>query len=158
MNHDIDILVADTTDHARVGELIWQLMVELFPEEQAEFVKETFISSAVDLLGRGERSWAFVAKIDGEIVALLTLNECTAIYAGGLFGEISELYVAPEHRSAGIGRRLLKAANDFAARRGWPVLEVGAPRMPKWQRTLDFYEANGFVVIGPRLERSVGRP
>ena len=155
MNHDIDISVADSTDHARVGELAWQLMVELFPEDQAEFDKKTFISSAVDLLSRGERSWAFVAKIDGEIVALLTLNECTAIYAGGLFGEISELYVEPEHRSVGIGPRLLEAANDFAARRGWPVLEVGAPGMPKWQRTLDFYETNGFVVIGPRLERDV---
>ena len=31
-------------------------------------------------------------------------------------------------------------------------IEVGAPPMPQWQRTLDFYLRAGFVEVGPRLK------
>ncbi len=34
------------------------------------------------------------------------------------------------------------------------MLEVGAPSVPKWQRTVDFYLRNGFEEVGPRLYRS----
>ncbi|MDP4034560.1 MAG: GNAT family N-acetyltransferase, partial [Pseudorhodobacter sp.] len=36
---------------------------------------------------------AVLALVDGTPVGVMTLNECAAIYAGGTFGEISELYV-----------------------------------------------------------------
>lgn len=50
------------------------------------------------------------------------LNECTAIYAGGKFDEISEFYVAPRHRSAGVGALLVDAAADFGRNRaGWSL-------------------------------------
>lgn len=35
--------------------------------------------------------------------------------------------------------------------RGWPLLEVGAPAVPKRQRTVDFYLRRGFSIVGPRL-------
>jgi hypothetical protein len=31
------------------------------------------------------------------------------------------------------------------------MLEVGAPDVPRWQRTVDFYKRNGFKEVGPRL-------
>ena len=47
-------------------------------------------------------------------------------------------------------------ANTFSISKGWQFLEVGAPGLPRWQRTVDFYLGNGFSVIGPRLERNTG--
>ena len=41
---------------------------------------------------------------------MLTVNECTALYAGGPFGEIAEVYITPYSRSAVIGGRLVDAA------------------------------------------------
>ena len=80
----------------------------------------------------------------GEIVGVLTLNECSAIYACGNFGEISELYVDASHRSSGVGAKLIEAAKEFGILRGWSEIEVGAPHQPKWQRTVNFYMSQGF--------------
>ena len=46
---------------------------------------------------------------------------------------------------------MLAAAAALARERGWPRLEVGAPDVPKWQRSLDFYLRCGFEEVGPRL-------
>lgn len=102
-----------------------------------------------------DRVIALLAEQDGTAIGLLTLNECMAIYAGGLFGEICELHVSAAQRSRGIASCLLSAALDEARARGWSRLEVGAPAQPAWSRTLSFYRTNGFVETGPRLRRTV---
>jgi len=84
---------------------------------------------------------------------VVLLNECAAIYAGGVFGEITELFIAPSHRSKGIAPKLLKAADDVALSRGWSRLEVGAPDQPAWRRSLEFYLKEGFEEVGPRLRK-----
>ena len=83
------------------------------------------------------------------------LNECAAIYANGLFGEITELYVEPANRSCGVAPSLISAAVDLGRRKGWTRLEVGAPDQPRWSRTLAFYLEEGFVEVGPRLKRAI---
>ena len=117
--------------------------------------------------GGGQERLAAVTRellVDGKVMAwlaldpeerpvgLITVNECAAIYAGGRFGEITEFYVDPAHRSSGLGRRMIETVQDFARSRGWPRLEVGAPDLPRWQRTVDFYRRCGFVEVGPRLK------
>jgi GNAT superfamily N-acetyltransferase len=87
-----------------------------------------------------------------EVVGMINLNECAAIYVGGKFGEVTELYVKPDFRSQKIGEQLIAKASGFARERGWSVLEVGAPDAPRSQRTVNFYLNNGFSEIGPRLE------
>lgn len=94
---------------------------------------------------------AFIAFTGEAPVGALVLNECMAIYAGGRFGEITELYVHPDARSQGVAPHLLDVALAEGRERGWSRLEVGAPGQPKWKRTLDFYLDNGFEEIGPRL-------
>ena len=96
---------------------------------------------------------AALAYANGEPVGVMILNECTAIYAGGKFGEISELYVHPDMRSKGIAQQLLIHAQREAHARRWKRIEVGAPSQPEWHRTLDFYTRNGFAEVGPRLRR-----
>lgn len=96
---------------------------------------------------------AVIACEDDEPVGVIVLNECAAIYAGGKFGVITELYIRPDMRSQGIAPRLIAVALAEGHERGWKRLEVGAPAQPKWKRTLDFYLSNGFEEIGPRLRR-----
>ncbi len=78
------------------------------------------------------------------------LNRCTTIYALGDFGEISELYVEPAHRSVGVGAALIEKVVAFGRSKGWSMLEVTAPGVPKWRRSVDFYRRNGFKEIGPQ--------
>jgi hypothetical protein len=35
--------------------------------------------------------------------------------------------------------------------------EVGAPAVPRFQRTVNFYVRNGFVEVGPRLSHALQR-
>ena len=155
MIKDISIILAEPSDFEMVGALTWDLLYELSPEWTSRHPKSEFISTSKQLLSSGDRFWAFVAKLDNEVIATLNLNQCAAIYSGGSFGEITEFYIKPEHRSKGIGTALIIAAKSFGSEKGWSVLEVGAPEPETWQRTIDFYLENGFSHIGPRLEISV---
>jgi GNAT superfamily N-acetyltransferase len=135
----------------RVGRLTHELLAELYPELGYE--RDDFVDSAKTLLAGGAGVWSFLATTQGDRdVGVVTLNECAAIYAGGRFGEISELYVAPDDRSKNIGARLIEAATAFGRERKWPFIEVGAPSPPAWQRTVDFYLKHDFEEIGPRLQ------
>ena len=110
-------------------------------------------ASTEGLLGEDSGVWVFLAEDEcGDAAGILTLNECASIYAGGRFGEISELYVTPQARSKGLGPELLEEAMKFGRTRGWGRLEVGAPDVPRWSRTVSFYLSNGFVEVGPRLK------
>ena len=111
-----------------------------------------------DLLADGTVAAWLALDAEERPVGLITVNECAAIYAGGRFGEICELYVDPAYRSSGLGRRLVEAVCDFARERNWPRLEVGAPGLPRWQRTVDFYRGCGFVEVGPRLKLVLEKP
>jgi GNAT superfamily N-acetyltransferase len=135
----------------RVGSLVYELLSELYPE--LGYAREKCIAVAGKLLAGCESVWSFLATTrDDRDVGVIMLNECAAIYSGGPFGEISELYVVPEFRSKGVGAQLIEAAVTLGRERGWPDIEVGAPSVPAWQRTVDFYLGCGFEEVGPRLD------
>jgi GNAT superfamily N-acetyltransferase len=147
------IRVAGSDDYELVGDNVAKLIHELFPEYKDQYPRNKMINAAKDLLQSGTGVWALIATADdGETVGVLTLNECAAISAGGSFGEIYELYVTPDWRSKEVGWDLIQAAADFGRERNWPYMEVGAPDLPRWQRSYDFYINHGFKEIGPRLE------
>lgn len=151
MTPSIDVHQVGPSEAERVGRLAFKLLTELYPD--TEFKQKFFTDAARTLVGNSEGVWAFLATTnDARDVGLITLNECAAIYAGGHFGEISELYVVPDYRSKSVGALLIAAATSFGRKRGWPNIEVGAPSPPRWQRTVDFYLRHGFEEIGPRLD------
>jgi GNAT superfamily N-acetyltransferase len=105
----------------------------------------------------GDRFQAFMARTaDGGAAGLLTLFESFAIYAGGAYGVINEMYVAPAHRSAGVGAALIDAAAAWGRGRGWARLDVTAPESQRWLRTRRFYESRGFRFTGPKLKLHLG--
>jgi GNAT superfamily N-acetyltransferase len=77
--------------------------------------------------------------------------ETFALYAGGSYGVIDEMYVDPAHRAGGVGRLLIDAVKDLARRKGWVRVDVTAPPGERWRRTVRFYEKQGFVFTGPKL-------
>lgn len=139
-------------DATLVAAFVHALLSELDPGSN---VSRSQIEATTKLL-LSESAIVAILAFDNETpLGVIVLNECAAIYAGGKFGEISELYVEPEARSAGIASTLLSAADSLGRSKGWKRLEVGAPSQPKWERTLAFYERENFTQIGPRLRRII---
>jgi GNAT superfamily N-acetyltransferase len=142
---------ADRNDADAIGTMLSALLSELYPDQAPDYRPDSVIGTARSMLV-DDAYHAFLAIMpDGEIGGVVGLSECKAIYAHGAFGEIAELYVKPEYRSAKVGAQLVEAAISLAHARGWSMLEVGAPDVPRWQRTVDFYLRTGFTEIGPRL-------
>jgi GNAT superfamily N-acetyltransferase len=141
----VDIKHADI-----VAEFIYYLIDELAAGKGPSLDQ---VSKDTEVVLKNDHVFGFVSFEDTSPTGLIMLNECAAIYAGGIFGEISELYVAPKLRSRGIAGALIQEAVDFARSRKWNRLEVGAPNQPEWKRTFDFYVRAGFDEVGPRLRK-----
>jgi len=144
---------------SRIGhekkELIFKYVTLLLAElegEEPEF--EGIDSKRVfqDMKAVGERFNTFVATAEsGEVAGIMTVMESFAIYAGGNYGVIDEMYVAPGYRSQGIGKKLIETLKDFARQRKWQRIDVTTPPEQKWRRTVAFYEREGFVFTGPKM-------
>ena len=97
------------------------------------------------------RYFVLVARdIGGIDLGFVALYECYALYAEGAFGTIPELYVRPGHRANKLGLHLVDRAKSFGVSRGWTRLEVTTPPLPQFERTLAFYEREGFSISGGR--------
>ena len=144
------IITAGITDSRLVAGFVAALLKEL--SDGGHYDPDDLLELTADLLAREEV--VGLLAFEGDLpLGLIMLNQCAAIYAGGLFGEITELYVVPDKRSNGVAQKLLLAARDLGRARGWKRLEVGAPNQPQWQRSLQFYQREGFLVTGPRLRQ-----
>jgi len=147
---------ANTQDSAAIATLVVELYTELDLENYQQADEEKIHRVVNDLLSQ-QRIISFVAEDHNlpeekdRIVALVTLHHCAAIYAGGEFGEISELYVGGDYRGQRVGQKLLDAARAYAQKNNWKRLELGAPAGSRWDNTFSFYQNYGFAAIGPRL-------
>lgn len=103
--------------------------------------------SAVESLIVGPNSTILIAEANDEIAGFVTLQvhqvQQTPRMRGRRFVMIENMAVDRPHRRRGIGRALLKAAEDWAAQRGIDVLQLFV-----WQfndAAARFYESEGFV-------------
>jgi GNAT superfamily N-acetyltransferase len=146
----IEIVRAGPLDREVVLDLVERLLADL-EGKPAEFAGIDRARVVADLEAAGDRWTAFLAREGGREVGVLTVTEHVAVYAGGRYGAIDELYVAPGLRSAGVGARLVAAARAHGVARGWRRLDVTAPPGEAWERSVRFYERLGFVFTGPKL-------
>ena len=103
-----------------------------------------------DFIDRG-KYFVFLARAEqGRMAGFISIYESHALYAQGAFGTIAELYVRPEYRSRGVGLALMAEARALATTRDWRRLEVTTPPLPEFDRTLAFYEREGFSITGGR--------
>jgi GNAT superfamily N-acetyltransferase len=138
---------ASPEDAAEIAQQVGALLGEIMDAtgQKAFNLKfEDARSRLSDFLRQGNY-FVLVARMEsGEISGFVTIYESFALYAEGAFGSIAELFVRPEYRSRGIGRHLCEAAKEFGAKRGWRRLEVTTLPLPEFNRTLGFYERQGF--------------
>ena len=133
-----------------MGELLAEIGAAIADTNVFEFDLATARAMLADFIAR-EKIFAFVARADlPNDLGFIALYESHAVYANGVFGTISELYVRPAARSDGTGRGLMDAAKTFARARGWKRLEVTTPPLPAFERTLEFYRGLDFEISGGR--------
>jgi GNAT superfamily N-acetyltransferase len=131
--------------------LIRELLNELGNEGEDSHYIDIFIESKDRLLNQAGHS-IFLAIEKGKILGLVTVSENFALYAGGLYGIINEMYVIPEMRSHNIGKLLLDHVKNIAKQKKWTRLDVTSPIEEKWMRTVKFYENQGFSFTGEKLK------
>jgi GNAT superfamily N-acetyltransferase len=132
-----------------VGELLSEIM-DTIGVQAFNFNLEETTKRLEDFLNR-DQYFAFIARQDGRnSVGFVALYESYALYAEGSFGTIPELYVRPAFRSNHVGLRLVSQAKSFGTSRGWKRLEVTTPPIPQFDKTLEFYEREGFAITGGR--------
>jgi GNAT superfamily N-acetyltransferase len=139
----------DVGDAPVVARLVDALLVELSGSSSRY---EERLATAHRLLAEGDRIIGFLVVEEQHALGVIMISESASIYAGGAFGVITELYVIPEKRSAGVAKLLVDATTALGRQRSWSRVEVGAPHQPAWERSLKFYLRNGFVEVGPRLQ------
>ena len=119
MSFESNIVLAKPGDSEVVAGLVRDLLMEFFADQSHLFPLVKLKKAAAELLTPGSGVWSFMAIHENNVIGIINLNECSAIYAGGKFGEITELYIKPEFRSKKIGEKLISQAKGFAKERGW---------------------------------------
>lgn len=131
-------------------ELLKELYLELGEEEESiQFLNKKLIE---DIFDSKQTEIYLIYNHNNEPIGITTLTETQAIYAGGKYGVIDEMFVKPGYRSKNIGTQLIQNIKDIAVSKGWKRIDVTAPSEERWKRTVDFYEKNGFVYTGPKLK------
>ncbi len=143
---------AQPSDAPLVADVVGELLQEIMTAIGAK----AFGFSRVETEARARRWLAdgtytvLLAYYDEAAAGFLALSESRALYAEGTFGIIPELYVRPAFRSRKVGTMLVAEAQDVAHAKKWTRLEVTTPPLPQFDRTLAFYERQGFSMSGGR--------
>lgn len=153
MNASITIHRATADDAQEVAVMVGELLAEIMNAigvQAFNFDLEETTARLQDFLNH-EKYFVFVARSESLCPAgFIALYESYALYAEGAFGTIPELYVRPAYRKNKLGLHLVSQAKSFGASRGWTRLEVTTPPLPQFDRTLAFYEREGFAISGGR--------
>lgn len=154
----MEFVISSATEHDAVivAGLAKELLEEIMSVTGAQHFSADAGAMAVlcrDFLA-GSGYAVYLAYHAGKAAGLITLSETRSLYAGGRFGIITECYVHPDFRDCGLGKRLLSVAREHAKSMGWARLEVTTPPLPEFDRTLNFYQTNGFDVAGGRKMKS----
>lgn len=135
--------------------MVVQLTQEICERTHAQHFdidSEGTVRRCAQLLSAGHYA-AIIGRSDNIPVAVATITETYALYAGGKIGVIPEFYVIPEFRSSGVGAMLIEQVRNYGRQRGWSCIELCTPPLPEFERTLSFYQHNGLMPVGGRKMR-----
>ncbi|BBF66595.1 GNAT family N-acetyltransferase [Acidithiobacillus sp. 'AMD consortium'] len=153
MTVNITIQRATINDAPEVAVMVGELLNEIMSTigiHAFKFSLDETMARLKDFIYR-EKYFVFVAQSENQsLVGFIALYESYALYAEGAFGTIPELFVRPGYRSQNVGQRLMEQAKKFGNSRGWKRLEVTTTPLPQFDKTIAFYEREGFAITGGR--------
>mgnify|MGYP003886029359 CR=1 FL=1 len=141
----------NTEDIQTIRELLEKLYLELGEEKESiKFLNDELITQLIN----NDNTTILKAVNINEIIGLITLTESQAIYAGGKYGSIDEMYVKQTYRNQNIGKLLIKYAVKIGKNKGWKRIDVTAPTENN-KSALNFYNKNNFIFTGPKLKLKI---
>jgi ribosomal protein S18 acetylase RimI-like enzyme len=126
------------------AERVASLMTELGYPSTAEGVKDRLRDS----LSR-QTSCCLVAQADNEVIGMMSAELIPYFPTGSTICRVTSLVVSSQHRSLGVGEKLVAAATTFAREHGCSGMEVTSA-----ERRVDahrFYQRLGFTRAGLRF-------
>lgn len=146
---------ATINDAETIGALVVELtneICELTNTQHFDIDLNSTIKRCDELIRDGH--YSAIIGLDNNIpIAVATMTETYALYAGGKIGVIQEFYVSPEFRASGVGSMLIERIKDHGKQNKWSCIELCTPPLPEFERTLNFYQNNGLVPVGGRKMR-----
>jgi len=150
--HFKEATIADCELIANIVLELTREISELTKTQHFELDLKDTIEHCRALISEGHYA-AIIALCDNTPIALATLTETYALYAGGKIGVIQEFYVADNFRASGIGTRLIGQIRSYGKQHNWACIELCTPPLPEFDRTLNFYQKNGLAPVGGRKMR-----
>jgi GNAT superfamily N-acetyltransferase len=145
-----------TPDNAAIiGSLVVQLTQEICELTQTQHFNidlQNTIQRCEELLSAGHYA-AIIGWSENTPIAVATITETYALYAGGKIGVVQEFYVIPEFRCSGVGAMLIEQVQLYGQSLEWSCIELCTPPLPEFERTLSFYQHHGLVAVGGRKMR-----
>ena len=154
-DNGLKFVLASPNDARIVAALVMDLTAEIsrrMSTQKFDLGSDETMARCEEFLVAGHYA-AIIGFAHDAAVAVATLTETHALYAGGKMGVIQEFYVTPEYRSTGVGAKLIAAVREHGQRHGWACLELCTPPLPEFERTLEFYRTNGLSPVGGRKMR-----
>ena len=145
-----EIRVARMTDAAALAELLTDLG---YPHDQDD------ARARLRLWAGDPQGSLLVAEDEERVVGFVAVHAVPFVERTGHFARVTGLSVRPESRRAGIGRRLLQAAEEWAAAHGCSAVEITSRRTRADAHA--FYRDVGYEDVcdrAARFSRALGQP
>lgn len=152
---NINFREATFKDSEIIGSLVFELTSEISELTNAQHFDidlNSTIQRCFELIRDGHYS-AIIGECENIPVAVVTITETYALYAGGKIGVIQEFYVSPKFRASGFGSMLIEQVQNYGKQQNWSCIELCTPPLPEFERTLRFYQKNGLIPVGGRKMR-----
>lgn len=128
----------------RVAETSWNDLPEWARDVYTRVEISGQVQQTVETLLRSRWNVIIVAENEaGENVGHVWVGETRDSYTGATRGYVYDIYVAPEMRGEGLGRKLLSQAEERSRRRGHR--ELGLTVSPENDTARHLYESAGFT-------------
>jgi GNAT superfamily N-acetyltransferase len=112
---DSIIRLIEEHDNAEVAELMAELGYAVSPE---------LITQNIQDISQSDIDCAYVAEFEGQILGVISVHVLPLFHAAGKLGRITALVVSSSCQRAGVGSKLVEAAETFSRDKGCVKIEV----------------------------------
>lgn len=135
---NVEIEIAEPKDIKSMNKLLEQLFAL---ERDFEYDEEKH-TTAFKMLMEDPKSTIIVAKYQGLVVGLCSMQQLISTASGGISGVIEDVVVQKSYRKLGVGSRMIDYLVSIAQEKNFKRLQLGADRANT--KALHFYLSKGF--------------